>query len=104
MEQKERKAIGERIRQARLHRGWDIPALAQQASLSPKLLARLEAGTAEMTTLQLIHLAIALQTSTDALLKDELPTDTLQVTNSLTSDNQQLQHTLQDIADTIRRD
>ena len=75
MEQKERKAIGEHIRQARLRRGWDIPMLAQQASLSPKLLTRLETGAAELTTLQLIHLSTALQISTDALLKDELPTD-----------------------------
>ena len=78
MEQKERKAIGEHIRQARLRRGWDIPTLAQRASLSPKLLARLETGAAELTTPQLVYLALALRTSTDALLKDELPTDTLQ--------------------------
>lgn len=66
-------ALGRRVREARLARGWTLRALADRAGLSARFLVQLEAGRANPSVRRLADLARALQLSPSALLADVAP-------------------------------
>jgi len=60
---------GQRLRALRHAKGWDQKTLAQQASVDPSVVSRLERGLQEnITVAVLIGLAQSLDTSAEALL------------------------------------
>jgi XRE family aerobic/anaerobic benzoate catabolism transcriptional regulator len=62
-----------RIRRHRDSRGWSRTQLAERSGLSVRFLARIEAGDGNVSLLRLFHLASALDTTPDALLRAPRP-------------------------------
>jgi transcriptional regulator with XRE-family HTH domain len=65
--------VGERIRQFREERGWDIRGLAARAEIQPSWLEIYEAGLRLPRVYTLYRLADILQVSVASLLEEEAP-------------------------------
>jgi XRE family transcriptional regulator, aerobic/anaerobic benzoate catabolism transcriptional regulator len=61
-------ALGQRVRELRLRRGWTLRELAAASGLSLRFLVQIEAGAANVSILKLAELARALGTTPAALL------------------------------------
>src|SRR5215831_1770845 len=61
--------LGERVRRLRDARGWSRAELAARSGLSVRFLARIEGGDGNVSLVRLAHLAEALGTAPDALLR-----------------------------------
>ena len=64
------KAIGSRIKAARLGRGMSQAELAKQAGISPATLGRIEEGQSRLRLPVFVNLAQALSLPMEALLRD----------------------------------
>lgn len=73
-------ALGERVRAARLRRGWTLDGLADAAGVSRRMAVNIEQGTTNPTLATLLKLSEALGTGLPALV--EPPRLPLQVTRS----------------------
>jgi XRE family aerobic/anaerobic benzoate catabolism transcriptional regulator len=62
-------ALAERVRRLRGERGWTRAQLARRSGLSVRFLARIEAGDGNVSLLRLAHLAEALDTPLDQLVR-----------------------------------
>ena len=65
--------LAARVRRLRETRGWNRAELARRSGLSVRFLARIEAGDGNVSLVRLAHLAEALATSPDALLRAPRP-------------------------------
>jgi XRE family transcriptional regulator, aerobic/anaerobic benzoate catabolism transcriptional regulator len=65
--------VGQSVRALRTHRGWTQRTLAERSGVSPRYLAQLEAGGANISLERLDDLARALETSLPALLGGGAP-------------------------------
>jgi XRE family aerobic/anaerobic benzoate catabolism transcriptional regulator len=65
--------LAARVRRLRESRGWTRSALAERSGLSVRFLARIEAGDGNISLVRLIHLAEALDTAPDVLLRAPRP-------------------------------
>lgn len=63
--------LGERVRDARRRLGWTRDRLAERSELSPRYLARVEAGDGNISIVRLRNLARALGTTPDRLIAPE---------------------------------
>jgi XRE family aerobic/anaerobic benzoate catabolism transcriptional regulator len=61
--------LASRVRRLRETRGWSRAELAARSGLSVRFLARIEAGDGNVSLVRLVHLADALDTAADALLR-----------------------------------
>lgn len=64
--------IGQRIRQARLARGWQQAELAYRAGLNSSYVSHIETGQTKLSLPTIVKIANALSVSVDALLCDNL--------------------------------
>lgn len=62
-----------RVRRLRESRGWTRGELAQRSGLSVRFLARIEGGDGNLSLVRLVHLAKALDTTADVLLRAPRP-------------------------------
>jgi XRE family aerobic/anaerobic benzoate catabolism transcriptional regulator len=65
--------LASRIRRLRESRGWSRADLATRSGLSVRFLARIESGEGNVSLVRLVHLADALDTPLDALLRAPRP-------------------------------
>jgi len=65
--------LAARVRQLREAKGLSRPALAARSGLSVRFLARIEGGDGNVSLLRLVHLANALDTTADLLLRAPRP-------------------------------
>jgi XRE family aerobic/anaerobic benzoate catabolism transcriptional regulator len=65
--------LAARVRRLRDSRGWSRAELASRSGLSVRFLARIESGDGNVSLVRLVHLAEALDTSPDALLRAPRP-------------------------------
>ena len=65
--------LASRVRRLRDSREWTRADLAQRSGLSVRFLARIEAGDGNLSLVRLIHLAQALDTTPEALLRAPRP-------------------------------
>jgi len=65
--------LAARIRRLRQSRGWTRAELGLRSGLSVRFLARIEAGDGNVSLVRLVHLAGALDTTPDALLRAPRP-------------------------------
>ena len=61
--------LAARVRRLRQSRGWSRAELAERSGLSLRFLARIESGDGNVSLVRLVHLAEALDTTADALLR-----------------------------------
>ena len=61
--------LASRVRRLRESRGWSRAELAARSGLSLRFLARIESGDGNVSLVRLVHLAEALDTAPDALLR-----------------------------------
>jgi XRE family aerobic/anaerobic benzoate catabolism transcriptional regulator len=61
--------LASRVRRLRESMGWSRAELASRSGLSVRFLARIEAGDGNVSLVRLVHLAQALDTTPDALLR-----------------------------------
>lgn len=73
-------ALGERVRAARLRRGWTLDQLAETAGVSRRMAVNIEQGATNPTLATLLKLSEALGTGLPALV--EPPRRRLQITRS----------------------
>ena len=66
-------SIGERIRQARKEHNMSQLELAEKASISETYISRIELGKSDFSVSVLVRISEALQTSTDKLLRPDIP-------------------------------
>ncbi len=64
--------IGQRIRQARIARGWQQAELAYRAGLNSSYMSHIETGQTKLSLPTIVKIANALSVSVDALLCDNL--------------------------------
>jgi XRE family transcriptional regulator, aerobic/anaerobic benzoate catabolism transcriptional regulator len=78
-------AIGRRVREARLRRGFSRKALAKASSVSERYLAQLESGEGNASVLLLRQIARALSVSVESLLAEgpQLTVELLEATETL---------------------
>ena len=69
----EKAALGERIREARLQKGYTQQELAEQAELGVVYLSEIERGIKMPSMNSFIKIINALEVSADYVLRDELP-------------------------------
>ena len=67
------KAIGERIRQTRMNCGMTQAELADKAAISVPHLSDIERGRKQARLTTFIRIAEAMQVSTDAILRPDIP-------------------------------
>lgn len=67
------RAIGERIRHCRKRANLTQEQLAEMANISPQHMSKIETGKCPLSLPCLVNLAVALNTTTDALLMDSVP-------------------------------
>lgn len=65
--------LAARVRRLRQSKGWTRAELALRSGLSVRFLARIEAGDGNLSLVRLVHLAAALDTTADALLRAPRP-------------------------------
>jgi len=65
--------LASRVRRLRESRGWSRAELASRSGLSVRFLARIESGDGNVSLVRLVHLAEALDTTPDALLRAPRP-------------------------------
>jgi XRE family aerobic/anaerobic benzoate catabolism transcriptional regulator len=65
--------VAARVRGIRQSRGWSRSELALRSGLSVRFLARIEAGDGNVSLVRLVHLAEALDTTPEALLRAPRP-------------------------------
>ena len=65
--------LASRVRRMRESRGWSRAELALRSGLSVRFLARIESGDGNVSLVRLVHLAEALDTTPDALLRAPRP-------------------------------
>lgn len=65
--------LASRVRRLRESRGWARAELASRSGLSVRFLARIESGEGNVSLVRLVHLAEALDTTPDALLRAPRP-------------------------------
>jgi XRE family aerobic/anaerobic benzoate catabolism transcriptional regulator len=65
--------LAARVRRLRESKGWTRGELAERSGLSVRFLARIEAGDGNLSLVRLVHLAAALDTTPDALLRAPRP-------------------------------
>ena len=65
--------LASRVRRLRESRGWSRAELALRSGLSVRFLARIESGDGNVSLVRLVHLAEALDTTPDALLRAPRP-------------------------------
>jgi XRE family aerobic/anaerobic benzoate catabolism transcriptional regulator len=65
--------LASRVRRLRETRGWSRAELAFRSGLSIRFLARIESGDGNVSLVRLVHLAEALDTTPDALLRAPRP-------------------------------
>jgi XRE family aerobic/anaerobic benzoate catabolism transcriptional regulator len=65
--------LAARVRRQRESRGWSRAELALRSGLSVRFLARIEGGDGNVSLARLVHLATALDTTADALLRAPRP-------------------------------
>ena len=65
--------LASRVRRLRESRGWSRSELALRSGLSVRFLARIESGDGNVSLVRLVHLAEALDTTPDALLRAPRP-------------------------------
>ncbi len=65
--------LASRVRRQRESKGWSRAELAERSGLSVRFLARIEAGDGNVSLVRLVHLAEALDTTPDALLRAPRP-------------------------------
>lgn len=65
--------LAQRVRRQRESKGWTRSELAARSGLSVRFLARIEAGDGNVSLARLVHLAHALDTTPDALLRAPRP-------------------------------
>jgi XRE family aerobic/anaerobic benzoate catabolism transcriptional regulator len=66
-------AVGRRIRETRLARGWTLRELADRSGVSPRFLVQIESGRANLSVRRLADLAAALDLSPATLLSEASP-------------------------------
>ena len=67
------KALGKRIKLARIEREMTQERLAEMVDLSPTHMSNIESGTAKVSLPSLVNIADALALSVDDLLSDSVP-------------------------------
>ena len=77
--------FGQRIKEARLARGFTQVELAERLDISQNHLSRLELGKTKCGILVFLHLVEALQISSDELLRPNIPSDAVISSNELNS-------------------
>jgi XRE family aerobic/anaerobic benzoate catabolism transcriptional regulator len=65
--------LASRVRRLRESRGWSRAGLASRSGLSVRFLARIESGDGNVSLVRLVHLAEALDTTPEALLRAPRP-------------------------------
>ncbi len=65
--------LASRVRRLRESRGWSRAELASRSGLSVRFLARIESGDGNVSLVRLVHLAEALDTAPEALLRAPRP-------------------------------
>ena len=65
--------LASRVRRLRESHGWSRAELASRSGVSVRFLARIEAGDGNISLVRLVHLAEALDTTPDALLRAPRP-------------------------------
>ena len=66
------KAIGKRVRAARVHMKLSQELLAERVGLSPTHISNIETGNTKLSLPAIVHIANALKVSVDALLCDNI--------------------------------
>jgi XRE family transcriptional regulator, aerobic/anaerobic benzoate catabolism transcriptional regulator len=68
------RALGQRARAMRLHRGWTLREVAERSGLSPRFLVQLESGRGNISVRRLADVARALGTTPASLLAETADT------------------------------
>lgn len=66
-------AIGQRVRAARIKKGYTQEKLANMIEITPTYVSSIENGSSKVALPTLVNIAIALDTTTDSLLYDITP-------------------------------
>lgn len=82
-------AIGKRIRQLRMARGWSQAILAEKSGVEPSNISHIERAATKLSLPTLVNISNALEVSLDEIVYDSLLKNehiTLEIINELLSD------------------